>query len=104
MDATASGRPPGRAEEARARTVSIAGTERPFAEITAPEARAQAEELKGAGTWGPLQRVAKVALAWAELARMIDEAGVATVGELDDETVLRWAERVWVIAPETGMI
>ena len=43
-------------------------------------------------------------MAWGELAGVVEAAGVATVGELDDETVVLWAERVWVIAPESGMI
>jgi hypothetical protein len=84
--------------------VSIGGEDVPFGEVTAVRARAQAAELKGAGTWGPLQRVAKVALAWGELAAAVEAAGVETVGELDDETVALWAERVWVLAPEGGMI
>lgn len=95
---------PSRVERARAGVVSVGGAGRPFGELTAADARAQAARLKEAGTWGPLQRVAKVAMAWAELARVIEEAKVDTVGELDDETVLLWAERVWVIAPESGMI
>ena len=90
--------------EARTRTVHIGEGDRPFGEITAREARAQSAELKGAGSFGPLQRVAKVALAWAELAAVIEQAGAETVGDLDDETVVLWAERVWVIAPESGMI
>ncbi len=104
MEGKASAPRPGRAAEARMRTVHISGVERPFGEVTADDARAQAAELKGAGTWGPLQRVAKVALAWGELAGVIEAAGVETAGELDDETVVLWGERVWVIAPETGMI
>jgi hypothetical protein len=89
---------------ARTGTVHIAGRARRFTEVTAEDARRQAAELKQAGTWGPLQRVVKVALAWTELARVIEETQVATVGELDDDTVLLWAERVWVIAPEEGLI
>jgi hypothetical protein len=96
--------PRARVQEARTRTVHIGDEDRPFGEVTADEARAQSAELKEAGSFGPLQRVAKVALAGAELAAVIDEAGVGAVGELDDETVVLWAERVWVIAPEAGMI
>jgi len=96
--------PSSRAEGARARTVHIGQADVPFGEVTAEQARAQAAELKSAGTFGPLQRVAKVAMAWGELAAVAEKAGVATIGELDDETVALWAERVWVIAPEGGMI
>ncbi len=95
---------PDRVQEARTRTVHIGDEDRPFGEVTADEARTQSAELKKAGGFGPLQRVVKVARAWAELAAVIEQAGVATVGDLDDETVVLWAERVWVIAPESGMI
>ena len=94
----------GRAQEARTRTVHIGERDVPFAEVTPDDARAQASELKSAGSWGPLQRVAKVALAWGELARVMESEEAATVGDLDDETIVLWAERVWVIAPEEGMI
>ncbi|MGI9019651.1 MAG: hypothetical protein ACR2G3_02935 [Solirubrobacterales bacterium] len=104
MEASPPNEPPSRAGEARARTVHIGGEDHAFAEITPDQARAQAAELKSTGTFGPLQRVAKVAMAWGELAGVIEAAGASTVGELDDETVLLWAERVWVIAPEGGMI
>ncbi len=104
MDGSTQPDPAARAREARARTVHIGDTDTPFAQITSAQARAQAAELKSAGTFGPLQRVVKVAMAWGELARVIEAAGASTVGELDDEEVLRWAERVWVIAPEGGMI
>jgi hypothetical protein len=96
--------PPSRAEQARSGRVHIAGADRTFSELTPEDARAQAAKLKEAGTFGPLQRVVKVAMAWGELARVVEEAEVETVGELDDETLLLWAERVWVIAPEGGMI
>ena len=97
-----SGQP--RLEQARSGTVHIGGRDRPFAELDADDARAQAAELKGAGTFGPLQRVVKVAIAWGELAGVMEQAGAATVGDLDDETVLTYAERVWVIPPAEGMI
>ncbi len=84
--------------------MNVGGKDRPFTELGADEARLQAAELKDAGTFGPLQRVAKVSLAWAELAQAIEDAGAATVGELSDELVLMFAERVWVIPPEQGLI
>ena len=53
-----------------------------------------------AGNWGPLQRVVKVSMAWMELASVVEGAGGDTVGDLDDATIVTWAERVWVIAPK----
>ena len=93
-----------RLARARGGTVNVDGADRPFAEMSADDARRQAARLKEAGTWGPLQRVAKVAFAWGELARLMDERGAALVGDLPDEEVLTFAERVWVLSPEEGLI
>jgi hypothetical protein len=75
-----------------------------FGELTAGDVRAQAAELREVGGWGPLARVAKVALAWRGLADAMDRAGAARVAELDGSEVVRWGERTWVIPPPEGMI
>ena len=43
-----------------------------FGELTADAARAQGQRLTDVGTWGPLQRVAKVAHAWKLLAAQLE--------------------------------
>jgi hypothetical protein len=48
--------------------------------------------------------VAKVARAWRGLAETMEASGAARVGDLDDEAILQWAERAWVIPPASGMI
>jgi hypothetical protein len=76
----------------------------PFGDITPDAAREQAERLGNIGTWGPLQRVAKVAQAWKLLAAQMERDGAATVRELEPATVVDHAERVWVTPPEGGLV
>jgi hypothetical protein len=75
------------------------GRSKPFAELTADEVRSRAAELKAATGWGPTAKVAGVARAWSEFARVMETAGAATVGELDRELVSEHAERLWVVPP-----
>ena len=77
---------------------------KPFGELSPAEARGRAAELDAAGDWGPLQRARPVAKAWSELATLMDERGVDSVGALDAETVVGYAERLWVIPPAEGLI
>ncbi len=77
---------------------------KPFGELGAEEARGRAAELDAAGDWGPLRRTRPVARAWRELAELIEQKPAASVGELDAETIVDYAERLWVIAPADGLI
>jgi hypothetical protein len=81
------------------RVVFIRGANRPFGELTLPDARARADELSAATGWGPTARVAPVARAWRELALALERAAVDTVGELDAEVVVELAPRLWVVLP-----
>ncbi len=76
----------------------------PFGELTVAQVRAQADRIGDAGSWGPLQRAAAVAREWGRLAEAMDEAGAARVSDLGDEASVDWAERTWVVPPESGMI
>ncbi|MGZ4179018.1 MAG: hypothetical protein ACXVUX_22635, partial [Solirubrobacteraceae bacterium] len=67
--------------------------------VTADDARAHADELRAAVGWGPTASVAPVARAWRELSMAMDHAGVATVADLDQETVAELAPRLWVTMP-----
>lgn len=80
------------------------GRYKPFGELTADDARARAAELKDVGSWGPMNRVVPVARAWSELADLIEERKAATVSELDAQTAVSYAEKLWVLAPEDGLI
>ena len=93
-----------RSEEALVAKVHDGEDYRPFGEFTLAQARARAEAIGEAGAWGPLARAAKVARAWAGLAAAMEEAGAATVADLDPAEVVTWAERLWVIPPEGGLI
>jgi hypothetical protein len=80
------------------------GRSKPFAELTVDEVRSRAAELKAATGWGPTAKVASVARAWSEFARVMDTAGAATVGELDRELVAEHAERLWVVPPGGSLL
>ena len=51
-----------------------------------------------------MKRIVPVARAWSELANLIEAAAVDTVEELGPETVVTYAEKLWVLAPEEGLI
>jgi hypothetical protein len=40
-----------------------------------------------------------VAQAWRELSMTMDRAGVATVGELDPDVIVKLAPKLWVTLP-----
>ncbi len=88
-----------------AREVYVGGSYRRFGELTAADARAQAEELAGAGAWGPLAKVPGVAQAWRELAAELERLGqAATVAELDGALSERYARRLWVVPPGGSLL
>jgi hypothetical protein len=79
--------------------VFVGGANRAFGSVTAHHARGHADELRAAVGWGPTARVAPVAQAWRELSLALDRAGAATVADLEPETVLELAPRLWVTLP-----
>ena len=86
------------------RTVSIAGVERVFGEITIDDARTQAAELKALQGWGPMAKVGTIARAWTDLAQTLDQRGATTVADLDPTVVISAATDLWVIPPGRGMV
>ena len=91
-------------ETVLAEQVFAGGRSKPFAEVTVDEVRARADELRSAVGWGPTAKVASVALAWGELARVMDESGAGTVGDLDREAVAQRAEKLWVVPPGGSLL
>jgi hypothetical protein len=89
---------------ALAEPVFAGGRSKPFAELTAAEVHARADELKATTGWGPTARVAGVAQAWTLFARAMDDAGAATVGDLDPETIAAHAEKLWVVPPGGSLL
>ena len=75
-----------RVAEALASKVDVEKTGVPFGDLTAEDARAQGQRLTDVGTWGPLQRVAKVAHAWKLLAAQMERDAAAAVRDLPAPT------------------
>ncbi len=80
------------------------GEYKQFGAMTVADARLRSEELREAGTWGPLAKVASVALAWRELASEMTACGAATVAELDSERALVYARQLWVVPPRGSLL
>jgi hypothetical protein len=80
------------------------GRSKPFGELTAAEVSARGQELKAATGWGPTARIASVAYAWIGFARLMQDAGAATVADLDPELVAAHAERLWVVPPGGSLL
>jgi hypothetical protein len=77
---------------------------KPFAELTVDEVRSRADELRAATGWGPTARVASVARAWGELARLMEESGAKTVADLDRDAVAERAEQLWIVPPGGSLL
>lgn len=87
------------------REVYVGDAYKRFGELDAEDARSQAAELAEAGGWGPMAKVAGVALAWRELAAELDTLGEgATVTQLSPEALERYAHRLWVLPPGGSLI
>lgn len=87
------------------RRVYLGGSYREFGGLSAADAGAQAADLAGAGSWGPLARVAGVAQAWRELAAELERAGEgATVASLAPSMRERYARRLWVEPPGGSLL
>ena len=84
--------------------VFAGGRSKPFAELTADEVKARAAELKAATGWGPTAKVASVAMAWAELSRLMEQSKASTVGELEPDAVAQRAEKLWVVPPGGSLL
>ncbi len=97
-------RPPPDPERVLAEHVFSGGRSKPFAELTIDEVRERAEELKAVTGWGPTARVGSVAMAWAELGRLMEHVDAATVGDLRHDAVVERAEKLWVIPPGGSLL
>jgi hypothetical protein len=84
--------------------VFAGGRSKPFREVTLDEVRARADELRSATGWGPTAKVASVAGAWAELARLMDQRGASTVADLEPQAVAERAERLWIVPPGGSLL
>ena len=87
------------AEDPLPRPIHIGGVNKTFGEVTLADARTQASELKGVAGWG-MSRVMPVARAWADLVRIMEQKQVDRVDELDEESVMAMARKLWIISPK----
>ena len=87
-----------------AESVFAGGRSKPFREMTRDEVAARAAELKEATGWGPTARVAGVARAWGEFARLMEDAGAQTVADVDPDAVAERAEKLWVVPPGGSLL
>jgi hypothetical protein len=83
-------------EQLLGQLIFIRGENRPLGELTLEDVRERAAELRSTVGWGPTARVAPIARAWAELAITIERAGVGTVRELPEQSVLELGPKLWV--------
>jgi hypothetical protein len=90
--------------EILAATVYVDGENRPFGQLTLEQVRGRADELRAAIGWGPTARVAPVARAWREMSMALEQHGVATVAELDPETLGELAPKMWVVPPGGSLL
>ena len=97
-------RPPPDPERVLAEHVFSGGRSKPFAELTSDEVKARAAELKGVTGWGPTARVASVAMAWGELARLMEHVDAAPVGDLRHDAVVERAEKLWIVPPGGSLL
>jgi hypothetical protein len=86
----------GSLEDALGNLIFIRGENRPLGDLTLDDVRERAAELRSTVGWGPTVRVAPIARAWAELAKELERAGVQTVRELPEETLMPIASRLWL--------
>ena len=87
-----------------AERVFAGGRSKPFAELTADEVKERAAELKAATGWGPTAKVGSVAMAWAELGRLMEHVQAETVGDLRPDAVAERAEKLWIIPPGGSLL
>jgi hypothetical protein len=87
-----------------AERIFAGGESKPFGELRRAEVEERADELRSATGWGPTARVASVATAWRELARLMTELGAETVGELPAEELEARAQKLWVVPPGGSLL
>jgi hypothetical protein len=95
---------PSRVQEALSREVHRGDSYKPFGALSLEEVRERAAAMRELHGWGPMQRVGPVAKAWSALAELMADRGAMQVSELEPREVVDFAERLWVIAPEEGLI
>ena len=92
------------AGRALAKVIPVNGVRRAFGEVGSDDARAHGEQLAELTSFGPTQRVRPVARAWKELADELEARSAETVADLDPETIVSYAHRLWILPPPTSQL
>ena len=85
-------------------TVFIRDANVAFGELTADDARARADELRAAVGWGPTVRIAPVAMAWRELAMIMERTAAPSVRDLASDVLIQFAPRLWIVPPGGSLL
>jgi hypothetical protein len=85
-------------------SVFVDGANRAFGELTLDQVRGRADELRAAVGFGPTARIAPVARAWRELSMALEQAGAATVTELEPARVVELGPKLWVVPPGGSLL
>lgn len=91
-------------EKALEALVFCDGAYKPFGRMTVADVRLRGEELGEAGSWGPLAKAAGVAVAWRELAGEMTRLGATEVRDLEPQSALEFARRLWVVPPRGSLL
>ncbi len=92
------------AKRALAKVIPVGDGKRAFGEVGAGDARRQGERLAELTSFGPTQRVRPVARGWKELADELEARSAEAVADLDPETIVTYAQRLWIIPPPTSQL
>jgi hypothetical protein len=91
-------------DELLATSVSFAGADREFGDLSVDEVASRATELGEAGNLGHRSRVGAVAAAWRELAGLMRKSGAAKVADLPPDEIAARAERLWIVPPGGSLL
>ncbi len=84
--------------------ISAPGGTKTFGELTLNEVGERAQTLRGATGLGHGNRVGPVAMAWGQLAKLMEEEGAATVADLGEDAVAPHAEKLWIVPPGGSLL
>jgi hypothetical protein len=85
--------------EILAREVYVGDVYKRFGDLTAEDARSLADHLSGHSGGGLEKQTTPVAIAWGELAKLLDERGAESVEELGGDQARHLATRLRIVPP-----
>jgi hypothetical protein len=85
--------------EVLSREVYVGDGYKPFGDLTAQDAGSLADRLSGHTGGGLEKHTTPVAIAWSDLAKILDERGAGSVRDLDEDQVRHFATRLRIVPP-----